>query len=335
MRICEDPPTGGSGNGKKKQGGQQGGQHTAAPQGNNIVLLGGIQKHVVTLDDLNKRYAILQTFGSPSCYVSLSDFLLISDDDLKRRLENEVVQTGADGNGNPIYKPAFKVWTGNASRHIYRRVVFTSGATADDDYNLFRGFGVEQKQGTCDKILDHIKHVICGGRDDAYEAMLNLMAWQIQNVGEPSRIVVVLHNPHQQAGKGVIFEEVMTPMYGPSAFSPSATDQIFGRFNYVIRGRVFLFLDEVHFAGDIKTANALKALAKTKYKGLEEKHVPVVQCPVAVNLWLASNSDHPVHIEDGDTRYWVLKVNEDRIEDHAYFADLMYEIEHGGREAFA
>jgi hypothetical protein len=30
-----------------------------------------------------------------------------------------------------------------------------------------------------------------------------------------------------------------------------------------------------------------------------------------------------------------LKINEDRIEDHAYFADLMYEIEHGGREAFA
>ena len=334
MRVCEDPPTGGSGNGKKKQGGQ----HSTAPQGNaaaHNVLLGGIQKRVVALDDLDKRYAILQAFGSPSCYVSRFDFLLINDNDLRRRLVNEVVQTGTDGNGNPIYKPAFKVWTGNAHRHVYRRVVFTSKAAADDDYNLFKGFGVKPKQGPCDKILDHIKHVICGGCDDAYEAMINLMAWQIQNVGEPSRIVVVLHNPNQQAGKGIILEEVMIPVYGPSAFSPSDMDQVFGQFNYAIRGCVFLFLDEVHFAGDMKAANVLKALATTRYKGLNEKNMPIVQCPVAVNLWLASNEDHPVHIEDGDARYWVLRVNETRIGDDVYFADLMDEINHGGREAFA
>ena len=127
----------------------------------------------------------------------------------------------------------------------------------------------------------------------------------------------------------------MIPIYGPSAFSPSATEQVLGRFNDAIRGRVFLFLDEVLFAGDMKAANSLKALATTRYKGLEEKNIPVVQCPVAVNLWLASNDDHPVHIEDGDARYWVLRVDEARIGDDAYFAGLMSEIKHGGREAFA
>jgi hypothetical protein len=41
------------------------------------------------------------------------------------------------------------------------------------------------------------------------------------------------------------------------------------------------------------------------------------------------------HIEEGDARYWVLRVNESRIADSDYFDDLVHEIEHGGREAFA
>jgi transcriptional regulator with XRE-family HTH domain len=102
-----------------------------------------------------------------------------------------------------------------------------------------------------------------------------------------------------------------------------------------IRGRAFIFCDEVLFAGDLRAANSLKALSTTTKKGIESKGIPVVECPLGVNLWLASNSDNPIHIEEGDGRYWVLRVNEDKIGDVDYFAELYFEIEHGGREAFA
>jgi Family of unknown function (DUF5906) len=142
-------------------------------------------------------------------------------------------------------------------------------------------------------------------------------------------------NENQQAGKGIIFEEILATIYGPSGIVPPTMDQIIGRFNDTIRGCAFAFLDEVLFSGDRRAADALKKLITTSTHGIETKGLPIINCPVAVNLWLASNHTNAAHIEEGDARYWVLKVSEHRRGDHAYFAALMKEIKTGGREAFA
>ena len=214
-------------------------------------------------------------------------------------------------------------------------MVFSAVAVAEDSYNQYRGLGVEPREGRCELIVAHIKSVLCDNDLIAGEAMLDLMAWQLQHIGEPSRVIVMLHNPNQQAGKGVILEETLLSIYGPRGLSPSSIEQLLGRFNDSIRGRAYLFCDEVLFAGDLKGANALKALSTTTKKGIETKNLPVVECPLGVNLWLASNNENPIHIEEGDARYWVLRVNEDQIGDGVYFDKLLHEIKHGGREAFA
>jgi hypothetical protein len=127
----------------------------------------------------------------------------------------------------------------------------------------------------------------------------------------------------------------MLKIYGPSGFKPSTTDQILGRFNDVIRGRSFLFLDEVLFAGDRKAADAVKRLSTTVEGGIETKGLPIVECPIAVNLWLCSNHKDAAFIEQYDARYWVLDVSEHRIKDSQYFGALGRQIENGGCEAFA
>jgi Family of unknown function (DUF5906) len=127
----------------------------------------------------------------------------------------------------------------------------------------------------------------------------------------------------------------MLKIYGPSGFAPSTVGQVLDRFNDAIRGRAFLFLDEVLFAGDRKSADAIKRLSTTDRYGIETKQLPVVVCPIAVNLWLASNHSNAAFIEEHDARYWALAISEHRVGDARYFTDLLYEIEHGGREAFA
>jgi Family of unknown function (DUF5906) len=161
------------------------------------------------------------------------------------------------------------------------------------------------------------------------------MAWQLQNIGKPSRIVVVLKSKIHQAGKGIILLDVVAKIFGPSGFVPSTMDQVLGRFNDAIRGCSFIFLDEVLFAGDRRAADAVKSLSTCSETGIETKGLPIVKCPIAVNLWLASNHDNAAHIEEHDARYWVLNVSEYRVGDAAYFATLAKEIENGGREAFA
>jgi hypothetical protein len=254
------------------------------------VVIDGVTKRVTNLKLLNKRYAILQTAGAASVYVSRPDFQPIQDVDLKRRLAPEVVITGLK-DGKKTYKSAFTAWTGNAKRHVYSSIVFTSKPVADDVYNLFRGLGVTPKKGDCHLILKHILEVLCSGDKDTANDMVRLIAWQLQNIGQPSRIVVVMTTKKQQAGKGLILAEVLGKIFGPSGFTPSSTDQVLGRLNDPIRGCAYVFLDEVLFAGDRKAADGLKSLSTSTEIGIETKGLPVIKCPIAVNLWLASNHE--------------------------------------------
>ena len=307
--------------------------HDPAPQ-RQSVLIDGVDMRLTTLDELNDRFAFLDVPGKPSAYVSRNGAIPINDADLKRRLATEVVCTGRS-DSKTTYKDAFSYWTKHAHQHIYRRTAFTSRKVPDDTFNLFRGFGVEPRKGKCELIIRHIREVLCSGNATDGDAMLKLLAWQIQNIGEPSRVIVIMTNPQQQAGgKSLIFDHVMHKIYGPSG-TIAKTEQVLGKFNDIIRGCAYCFFDEAVFAGDRRQADALKGLATATAQNIETKNLPVFESPVAINFWLASNRGNAAFIEDGDARIWVLNVSEHQKGNRAYFGDLRREIDHGGREAFA
>jgi Family of unknown function (DUF5906) len=297
---------------------------------------------LVDLDGLNERFAILEARGKASVYVSRHDRMTIQENDLKRRLANEVVLVGMrEARGGeqpgqkPIYEGAFKFWNRHAHRHVYRRIAFTGQDTSSDTLNLFKGLGVTPREGKCERVLAHIHEVICSGDAVANDAMLKLMAWQIQNIGKPSRVIVVMRTKLHQAGKGLLLNETLLKIYGEAGFVPNSTDQVLGRFNDTIVGRAYIFLDEAMFFGDRRAADAIKSLATTTLYGIETKGLPVIQCPVGLNFWMATNHDVAAYIEEHDARYWVLTPSENRVGDTAYFNKVLEELENGGREAFA
>lgn len=134
------------------------------------------------------------------------------------------------------------------------------------------------------------------------------MAWQLQNIGKPSRIITALKSTAQQAGKGCLLSDILAVIYGNAGFVTSEIGQIITRFNDTIRGKAYVFLDEALFSGDRKAADAVKSLA--------------------------TNHDDAAHIEESDARYWILEVSPHKVGNSAYFKDLYEEIENGGREAF-
>ena len=294
----------------------------------------GVEKRLTTVVSLNERFALLAPSGGATVYISRLDLVPIADAELKRRLANEIVHVGYGKQKEPLYKPAFDVFTGNAHRHVYDRLAFSGKPVADNVCNLFRGLGVAPEPGKCDRMLAHVHEVICSGDEATANAMLNLMAWQIQNIGEPSRVVVVLKSERHQVGKGVMLD-ALAKLYGHSGFTPASMEQVVGRFNDGLRGTSFVWLDEVLFSGDRRTADAIKRLATASEIGIEGKGLPVVQTPAAVNIWISSNHDNAAHIEEADARYWVHDVAEHRAGDAAYFATLVAEIKTGGVEAFA
>lgn len=298
------------------------------------VIIGGIPKKVTNMQSLDKRFAQLEAPGQPCVLINRLDAQPISPSDFNRRLSGEVVLVGLNNDEQPKYIPASTFWIGNSRKCIYRKIVFTNAEVDDSTYNLFSGFGVKPNHGKCDKILTHIKEVICADDETNYNALLKLLAWQIQNIGKPSRVITALKSTIQQAGKGCLLADILAVIYGNSGFVTSDIGQIITRFNDTIRGKAFVFLDEALFSGDRKAADAVKSLATCTSMGVETKGIPTVQFPIAVNLFLATNHDDAAHIEEADARYWILEVSPHRAGDSKYFKSLYEEIENGGREAF-
>jgi hypothetical protein len=174
----------------------------ARSAGDGYVLLEHSRKKLVEWESLDARLALLETRNAQSVFVSRVDLFPTSSADLARRLADEVICIGTNPKNNePIYVSAFEHWKGDARRHIFRRIEFTCKPRPADVFNLYKGLGVEPKEGDCSLILDHIKEVICSGDEDAYQSMLKLLAWQIQHIGEPSRIVVILKSEGNKPAK--------------------------------------------------------------------------------------------------------------------------------------
>jgi hypothetical protein len=292
----------------------------------------GMDKLLTTIQELNSEFAVLDLYGAPSTYVSRKDYLPITDADLGRRLANKVVLSG-EYEGRPIYTQAFDALKGNAHRHTYTEIKFTNSVVSTNVFNLYKGIGVTPKSGPVDLIIKHIVEVLCSGNQTQADDFIKLQAWQLQNIGKPSRTMVLFKSKHQQVGKG-LYLDFMVRLYGSSAIKPAAMEQITGRFNDIMRGASFVFLDEVVYGGDHKAAAALKTLSTTADIGIEGKGIPVVKSKIGVNFFLASNDKKAAHIEEADERYWVFDIKTPPREP-AYYAALAVQMENGGMEAWA
>jgi hypothetical protein len=140
------------------------------------VIVDGVPKKLTSFEDLNERFALLEAPGLPSMYINRRDVMPLTDRDLKRRLEADVVENGKDKNGKTVYMPAHRFWIGHGRRHAYRQIVFTSRETGTDCLNLYRGLGIAPKPGECNRILAHAHDVICAKNDKVFNALLDLQA---------------------------------------------------------------------------------------------------------------------------------------------------------------
>jgi hypothetical protein len=301
--------------------------------GNQIKTRDG-PRWITCVEQINSEYVMLTLRGQEACVAYIRDALPITMKDFQLRLGSAVVIDGIDAKGKPITKQAANYWTNHTRRKFATEVVFTSGAVQPHQFNLWTGGGVRPKEGNCQLILKHIGEVIASGNVDDYNQFLNLLAWQVQNVGRPSRIVVALFSEAQQTGKGILLEQVLLPIWGLNGHKITSSEHAFGRFNDPLRGKAYLFIDEANFAGDRRLADRIKAEAAATTVTVEAKCLSKMQFPAGLNIFMATNHRNVGRVELHDARHWLLEVSACRAGDNAYFTELANEIDNGGREAF-
>src|SRR6516162_6953335 len=269
---------------------------------------------------INQTFAVVK-YGSKIMVASIigKDLDFLKLDDFHNMLANLVVTSRAS-----------KSWFGWKDRRQYlgRGVVFEPGGPLqipNDLLNLWRGFGVEPKQGDWSLMRNHIRDVICSGNEEHFQYLIKWMAYGVRHPDRPIGVAVALRG-EEGAGKGFVWRNY-GKLFGKHFKHVAHGEHLTGRFNAVLAEACTVFLDEALWAGDHKGEQILKALVTEDTFQLERKFCDPIPVKNRLRIMIASNNQWIVPVSTRGRRYSVLDVsdqyaNENSSEHTSYWGPL-------------
>ncbi|NNM43015.1 MAG: hypothetical protein HKM07_01555 [Chlamydiae bacterium] len=281
----------------------------------------------VIVDELNHQLAIVHT-NTTHVLIEKSDteFVLDSKSSILTLYENEVVEI------DEKRKSKAQIWFKSPRRRTFKAIVFNPKIPGHygENYNIWKGFSVEPIKGDCFLFWEHVRDIICCGKESHY---LYVRKWLSHLVQKPWVIATALVlRGKQGTGKG-IFVNTIGKLFGPH-FAPLASlDQILGRFNSHLMNAILVFADEAIWGGNKKEIGALKSLITEPKLFIEAKGKDGFWIENFKHLIVSSNEAWVVHLDPDDRRFFVLDVSSDRKEDTSYFNAIISQLDNGGLEA--
>ncbi len=249
---------------------------------------------------------------------------------------NEKMTTkSADKKGNiiEITQNAFPIWFETTDQRYERLVFKPDNILQSDEYNLWTGFGYEEKNtGSCALYLDHIKKNICSDDEILYGFVLDWMAQTIQEPEKRPGIALALRG-EQGVGKG-IFANTFGLLFGEHYLYVSDLYSLTNHFNGHLANKLLVFADEAIWGGDKKAESTLKSLISEPKEVIEYKGKDAVRMDNYKRIIFATNSDWVVPVDKDDRRYVVLDVAGNNKKDRDYFGRMIQQMENGGYEKF-
>ncbi len=291
------------------------------------------------IDKLNEDHFVVNEGGKAVVYREAFDHVfdrpklerMTFDDFSKMHMTERVSVTKS--NGNTADKPLGAAWLESPHRRQYLDgIVFDpTNAQRPNQYNLWRGFAVEPKQGNWERMRVHIWEVI-SAKDEALEKyVLDYFAQMVQKPGQAGQVALVAKGP-EGAGKGMLYR-AFVKIFGSHGLHVIHASHLVGRFNAHLRDVVCLFADEAFFAGDAKHTSVLKGIITEPTLAIEAKYANTFIVPNYLHLLMASNEEWVVPAGPVARRFCVLEVATHRAGDHLYFNELADQMAGGGLEA--
>jgi hypothetical protein len=255
--------------------------------------------------------------------------------EFKLRLMKQLVAVDVAGGGTKL-KPLAPFWLSSPKGKQYDRLVSAPPGSFEkaspSDFNLWQGFAVDATAGDWSKNKDHIKNIICDGREELFAWVMNWLALMVQKPGLIPRSSLVLIGG-QGAGKGH-FVQMLGSLFHPQQFLHLiGGTQLTGTFNGHLSGKVLVFADEAVWAGNRAAQDKLKGLITEAVIPIERKFLDAISEPSSLHVIIATNSDFPMLMERDDRRFCILKVSNAQQNNEVYFAGLRKELDNDGREA--
>jgi Bifunctional DNA primase/polymerase, N-terminal/Family of unknown function (DUF5906) len=278
--------------------------------------------------EINRSYALMLV-GNKTVMMkqNADDFCFISVDAFKQWLSNQYIQSGER------MVPLSKYWLAHADRRQYEGVVFAPGEQVSPaQWNLWRGFAVEPREGDCSRFLAHVRDNICQGHERRFKWVMGWTAEIFQQPQQRSGTSLVLRGK-EGVGK-TKFGQILGSLLGGRHYTlVSEPRYVTGRFNSHLVSCLLLHADEAFWAGDPTAEGKLKDLITGEHQWIEYKGLEPIKVRNFLRLLVSGNPDWLVPAGLEARRFTVLDVGEDHIKDHPYFAAIDAEMANGGREA--
>lgn len=223
------------------------------------------------------------------------------------------------------------VWVSHEARRQYDRIVFSPERDIPGCYNLWRGFAVKPKKGSCQLFLQHVRDNIASGDPEVYKYIIAFMADAVQHPARLPGVTLVMRGG-EGVGKGVFATE-FGALFGQHFVHVSNSHHLVGKFNAHLKDALLVFADEAFYAGDKASQGVLNAMITEAVRAIEYKGKDVVTVPNFVRLIMASNHDWVVPAGPNARRFFVVDVSNANQQNIGYFTAIRREMAKGGREA--
>lgn len=296
------------------------------------------------IDEYNRQYALVLT--AENIRIARRETVknsiqvrhkLYSLDAFKVFKMNDII-IGQDAKGNDKPIPKLGIWLGSPRRNSFDGMILDPSLppVVDDEFgmkwlNRWAGFAVEAIPGDWSLLKKHILVYLCDGNKEYYEWLMDWMADMFQDPANPKGTAVILGGI-EGAGKGTL-ANALAHIFGCHAAIISNAKHLNSQFNDMIMDSVFLFADEVVYAGNHEAANQLKAMVTEKTNTREQKFGSKEKVESFLHIMMSTNNDWKVAAGPESRRYFVLKVGEGIANDREYFGAIKHQLETGGYEA--
>lgn len=297
------------------------------------------------VDEYNRRYALVLT-GEQAKIIrkeqvpdSLQDrYKQYSIDAFRAFKCNDVVLVPDDKSAG--MKPVRKmdIWMSSPRRNSFDGLVMhpAKPRVVEDVYghrflNTWAGFAVKPEPGDWSLMKKHILDNLCSGNEDHYNWLMDWIADMFQEPADPKGTAVILGGI-EGAGKGTLANAI-AHIFGIHASVVSNAKHLSSQFNDMLMDSVFLFADEVVYAGNHEVANMLKAMVTEKKNTREAKFGAKQMVDQFLRIMMATNNDWKIAAGKDSRRWFVLQVSSSTANNHEYFVAIQDQMNNGGYEA--
>lgn len=201
------------------------------------------------------------------------------------------------------------LWMKSPYRRFYRNgICFDPKGDRPGRLNLFQGWAVKpDPDGDCSLLIKHIENVLCNGVKEYYDAFLDFMAHMIQKPWERPTFALVMRG-EMGAGKDTPFD-FLGRILARHYITVGRNEDISGRFNAHMTGKILVHLQEGFYAGSREQQNYMRFILSGNTMKIEKKGVDSFSTKAYHRTVLSSNEDWVAPAAIGERRYFVLDVD--------------------------